>query len=134
MDFIDNSSIDGSCINKGKLHLNRKGKVALAKNLCRFVRSLPVHRIITGCESAFIRQEDNSSENHSDISKMENLPLKNPKTIFFLYLDINAVQNNFKNMSSLILENVDILIVAETKLESSFPMAQFLIPGFHHPF
>ena len=65
---------------------------------------------------------------------MENLPLKNPKTIFFLYLDINAVQNNFKNMSSLILENVDILIVAETKLESSFPMAQFLIPGFHHPF
>ena len=37
-------------------------------------------------------------------------------------------------MSSLILENVDFLIVAETKLDSSFPMTQFLIPGFHHPF
>ena len=37
-------------------------------------------------------------------------------------------------MSSLISENVDILIVAETKLDSSFPTAQFLIPGFHHPF
>ena len=37
-------------------------------------------------------------------------------------------------MSSLILENLYILIVAKTKLDSSFPMTQFLIPGFHNPF
>ena len=37
-------------------------------------------------------------------------------------------------MSSLISENVDILIVAEPKLDSSFPTAEFLIPGFLHPF
>ena len=37
-------------------------------------------------------------------------------------------------MSSLISENFDIVMVAETKLDSSFPKAQFLIPGFHHPF
>ena len=43
MDFIDNSNIDGSCLNRGKLHLNRKGTAALAKSVCRFVRSLPVH-------------------------------------------------------------------------------------------
>ena len=42
MDFIDNSNIDGSCLNRGKLHLNRKGTAALAKSFCRFVRSLPV--------------------------------------------------------------------------------------------
>ena len=41
-DFIDNSNIDGSCLNWGKLHLNRKGTAALVKNLCSFVRSLPV--------------------------------------------------------------------------------------------
>ena len=40
MDFIDNSNIDGSCLNRGKLHLNRKGAAALAKNLCRFVKFL----------------------------------------------------------------------------------------------
>ena len=33
MDFIGNSNIDGSCLNRGKLHMNRKGTVALAKNL-----------------------------------------------------------------------------------------------------
>ena len=42
MDFIDNSNIDGSCLNRGKLHLNRKETAALAKKFCKFVRSLPV--------------------------------------------------------------------------------------------
>ena len=42
MGFIDNSNIDGSCLNRGKLHLNKKGIAALAKNFGRFVRSLPV--------------------------------------------------------------------------------------------
>ena len=37
-------------------------------------------------------------------------------------------------MSSLISENVDVLIVTETKLDSSFPTTQFVISGFHHPF
>ena len=63
---------------------------------------------------------------------MKNLHLKNSKNIFFLFLNINSVRNKFKNMYILISKNVDILIVAETKPESSFPMAQFLIPDFHH--
>ena len=37
-------------------------------------------------------------------------------------------------MSSLISKNVDILIVAETKLDLSFPIVHFLILGFHYPF
>ena len=134
MNFIDNSNIDGSCINRGKLPLNRKGIAAIAKNLCRFVRSLPVDWIITGLEGVFIRDELNSLDNHSDISEMKNLRLRNPKNIIFSYLNINSVWNKFKNMSSLISEYVDILIVVETKLDSCFPTAQFLIPGFHHPF
>ena len=47
---------------------------------------------------------------------------------------MNSIRIKFKNMSSLVSENVDILIVAETKLDSSSPTAHFLIPGFHHPF
>ena len=40
MDFIGNSNIDGSCLNRGKLHLNRKDTAALAENFCRSVKSL----------------------------------------------------------------------------------------------
>ena len=134
MDFIDNSNIDGSCLNRGKLHLNKKGIAALAKNFGRFVRSLPVDWTIAGREGAFITDEVSSLDNCSDISEMKKLRLKNPKNIIFSYLNINSVRNKFQNMSSLISENVDILIVAETKLDSSFPTTQFVIPGFHHPF
>ena len=40
MDFIGNSNIDGSCLNRGKLHLNRKDTAALAENFCMSVKSL----------------------------------------------------------------------------------------------
>ena len=71
MDFNDNSNIDGWCLNRGKLYLNRKGTATLAKNLCRFVRSSPVDWIITECEGACIRDEVNSLDNHSDIFEMK---------------------------------------------------------------
>ena len=84
IDFIDNSNIERSCLNRGKLDLSRKGTVALAKNLCRFVRSFPVDWIITGHEGTFIKDEGSSLDNHSDISEMKNLLLKNPKNLAFL--------------------------------------------------
>ena len=118
---------------KFKLHLNNKGTAALAKHFCRFVSSLTVDSNITGREGVFTIDEVNSLDNRSDISQMKKLRL-NPKNIIFSYLNINSVQNKFQNMSGLILENVDILIVTDTKLDSSFPVTQFVIPGFHHPF
>ena len=42
MVFIDNASINVSCLNAGKVHLNRKRTAALAKNLCRFLMPFPV--------------------------------------------------------------------------------------------
>ena len=33
LSFLDNDNIDGSCLNKGKLHLNRRGLSYLANNL-----------------------------------------------------------------------------------------------------
>ena len=81
-----------------------------------------------------MRNEVNSLDNHSDVSKAKNLSFRNPKNIIFFYLNINPVWSKFKNMSSLILENVNILIVGETKLDSSFPTVEFLIPGSHHSF
>ena len=89
---------------------------------------------VRGREGAFIIDEVNSSDNRSDISKMKKLRLKNPKNTIFSYLNINSVWNKYKNMSSLISENVDILIVAETKLDLSFLTTQFVIPGLHHTF
>ena len=38
--FIDNNNINESCLNRGKLHLNRRGSSYLANNLKIFIESL----------------------------------------------------------------------------------------------
>ena len=40
LSFIDNNNIDKSSLNKGKLHLNRRGSSFLAKNFKKFVNTL----------------------------------------------------------------------------------------------
>ena len=52
---------------------------------------------------------------------------------FFSYLNINSIRNKFDNLKLIIDEHVDILCVAETKIDNSFPTAQFSWPGYHKP-
>ena len=40
LSFIDNNNIDRTCLNKGKLHLNRRGSSYLANNFKKIVESL----------------------------------------------------------------------------------------------
>ena len=64
---------------------------------------------------------------------VDNLRSKNPKSIIFLYININSTRNKFENLCYIVVNNVDVLSITETKLDSSFPNAQFLLPGFHEP-
>ena len=52
----------------------------------------------------------------------------------FSYLNINSIRNKFDNLKLIIEENVDILCVAETKIDKSFPTAQFSWLGYHKPY
>ena len=47
---------------------------------------------------------------------------------------MNSIQNKFDSLKFLVAKNLDILVVSETKLDSTFPPGQFLIAGFKHPF
>ena len=38
--FLDNENIDGSCLNRGRLHLNRKGTSMMKKNISNFINSI----------------------------------------------------------------------------------------------
>ena len=60
--------------------------------------------------------------------------LQNPKNITFSYINISPIRNKFCSLCSLISSHVDILSIAETKLDYFFSNAQFLIPNFHQPF
>ena len=46
-----------------------------------------------------------------------NLRIKNSKNMIFSYIIINSIRNKFDNLCDLISKKVDILSVAETKLD-----------------
>lgn len=46
------------------------------------------------------------------------------------YLKVNFIRNIFENWTQQITGNVDLLMIMETKLDSSIQEGQFLIPGY----
>ena len=62
------------------------------------------------------------------------LRLKNFNKLIIAHLNINSLRNKFEFLISLIDDNIDILMISETKLDQSFPTNQFMINGFSIPF
>ena len=54
--------------------------------------------------------------------------------MIFAHLNINSIQNKFDSLVDIIKDNIDILMISETKADDSFPDGQFLLSGFETPF
>ena len=52
----------------------------------------------------------------------------------FSYLNINSIRNKFSDLQQVISDSVDIITIAETKIDSSFSTAQFRLANYHTPF
>ena len=48
--------------------------------------------------------------------------------------NINSVRNRFEALTHIIDNNTDLLLISETKLDDSFPTAQFQMKGFSVPY
>ena len=66
--------------------------------------------------------------------QIRDLRIKYPKNVVISYLNINWIRNKFENFSSIIEKHVDVLVIAETKLDGTFENSQFRIPGFKQPY
>ena len=62
------------------------------------------------------------------------LRLKNVNKLIITHLNINSLRNKFEFLISLIEDNLDVLMISETKLDESFPTSQFMINGLRAPF
>ena len=49
------------------------------------------------------------------------------------HININSIRNKFEMLSNNIKGNLDILMISETKLDSTFPSNQFIIEGYAPP-
>ena len=68
----------------------------------------------------------------SELNDLRSLRIQNPRNIIFSYLNINSIRYKFDNLKTIINENLDILCIAESKIDKSFTTAQLMLPGYHN--
>ena len=70
----------------------------------------------------------------NSLDGLKSLRIHNHRNITFSYLSINSIRKTFDDLKLIVNKNVDILCIAETKIDESFPTAQFLLAGYHKPY
>ena len=61
------------------------------------------------------------------------LKLRNVNRLIFVQININSIRNNFELLFSLLANNIDVLLISETKIDNAFPASQFSVPGYSIP-
>jgi exonuclease III len=65
------------------------------------------------------------------MQKLKRFRYNYPKNIIFHHININSVRYKFNEISSILYDSLaDILVIGETKLDDSFPNAQFHVKNF----
>ena len=83
-----------------------------------------------------VNQASNKSINVTSpnlLFEIKKLRIRNPNKIIIGNLNINSLPNKFEQLKDIVMQHIDILVLTETKLDDTFPMAQFLVNGFSEP-
>ena len=65
--------------------------------------------------------------------QLRDIKLKNPKRVTMGHLNINSLPNKFDGIMDMVGKNLDIFLISETKIDFSFPDAQFSYEGYSKP-
>ena len=78
--------------------------------------------------------DSNCTLDSDSFESLQKIRINHVDRLIVANLNINSIRNKFDNLSELIKDKVDILVVTETKVDDSFPASQFKIDGFSLPF
>ena len=68
------------------------------------------------------------------ISILKALRSDNSENLIFAHININSIRNKFEFISTQVKGNIDVLMVSKTKIDDSFPVANFVIHAFSTPY
>ena len=78
--------------------------------------------------------EDNHENSVNDIEKFFKFRRDNTQKTIIGYYNINSLRNKFADIKEIVSKSMpDILVIAETKLDSSFPNKQFVLKNYYEP-
>ena len=69
-----------------------------------------------------------------DLNFLYNLKIKNMNRLLVGNLNINSISDKFDQLKLFVRDKVDILVITETKLDSTFPTSQFLTGGYRESY
>ena len=97
-------------------------------DLLRNIRDKNSTRALQKCEETKSRKFNNSSKDFSSL--LGDISSRNRNRIKIGHLNINFIRNKFDLLDPAVVENLHILLITKTKIDSSFPEAPFKIDGF----
>ena len=63
---------------------------------------------------------------------LKRLSNENTLNVIFYFTNINSIRYKFEDLKFFYMNNVDISLIGETKLDSSLPDAYFFIEGYYN--
>ena len=129
--FIYNSSIARNHLAGDGIHLNYAGTEVLLENIAFCLNNFLWNKASKNTEPFdqhfSIKHIDKGNGNYSKTDRCDTvehwneLRLKNINKLVIFHLNINSPSNKFDQLKLIIKNKVDILVITETKLDSSFP-------------
>ena len=112
------------------LHLLCSGKFLLSNNFIENINnSFRDAHTPSACPHTHTTSLDHSY--FSDLEAFRKCKLQYPKNPAIGYLNINSLRNKIVDLREIMSDiSLDYFVVSETKLDSSFPSAQFHINGY----
>ena len=115
--------------------MNKKRNGAFAKNLLHHTNrtdwSFFPYDLVTvnDCLSDTLEKAKSGTNSSLQTIRKDNL-----NKLIFAHLNINSIRNKFDSLADIIKDNIDILMISETKVDDSFLDGQFFLDGFGTPF
>ena len=89
------------------------------------------------CESISaksILNTNTSNEANSENNVLKNLRLKNSNKVIVGHININSLRTKFELLTEMVRDEVDLLMISQRKLDSSFTNAQFYMKSYSKPY
>ena len=133
--YIDIRNIRSDSLYKGGLHLTDKGKAFLAHNFIVYLNNTFLETHTHHPPKNFLRSDFRQTAGLFQVGAELHLLQKDKRQYLnnplIGYLNINNVRNKTADLQ-IFIQNIplDYLVLSETKLDESFPNAQFNLDGY----
>ena len=81
-----------------------------------------------------VESDNDDPTQKTDLCVLKNIRMSNINRLVIGQLNINSIRNKFHTLKAIMSGNLDILVITESKLDESFPIAQFIMGGYSPPF